>query len=329
MIELRTLRLIKYTVEAVRARLDRVYLEATNGNGDALKGMKSTDNAEVTTLLDELESLYTEILPVAQMSAEQQYLEPALCLIASRNVQGGDRSSTAIEFVRPIPKIKRQDNDREQISKCLSDLIERLQDITAQIEEYRHYRTAIMLMTSAVKAELDTDRPPSPKPKPGSSARIRKQSKPISPVRPRNTRRSSATSFDDDVNPKLQILRNLGISLPAEPSGDRNIAATFQDVLGDRIMKLYGHSMSLQEVSEASIGSHLHDSQVTLQLLMESLLSETPYKTVNLLDTEVQEAMDRLEWAVEEVKRDVAVVSLDPLRERNVRRDDLVERWAR
>jgi hypothetical protein len=92
-------RLIKYTVEAVRTRLDRIYLEAVAGKEDDPKGTKVPDNAEVVALLDELESLYTEILPVAQMSAEQQYLEPALRLIASHTVHGGDRSSKAIEYV--------------------------------------------------------------------------------------------------------------------------------------------------------------------------------------------------------------------------------------
>jgi hypothetical protein len=95
-------RLIKYTVEGVRTRLDRIYLEAMAGRGDDSKGTRATDNAEVVALLDELESLYTEILPVAQMSAEQQYLEPALRLITSRTVQGGDRSSKAIGYVRTV-----------------------------------------------------------------------------------------------------------------------------------------------------------------------------------------------------------------------------------
>lgn len=92
-------RLIKYTVEAVRTRLDRIYLEEVADRGNARKGDKATNNTEVAALLDELESLYTEILPVAQMSVEQQYLEPALRLIASHTVQGGDRSSKAIEYV--------------------------------------------------------------------------------------------------------------------------------------------------------------------------------------------------------------------------------------
>lgn len=113
--ELIASRLIKYTVEAVHARLDRIYLEATNGRGNALKGIEALDNAEITALLDELESLYTEILPVAQMSAEQQYLEPALRLIASHVVQGEERSSKAIESVRSSLKLKvnPQDIDKE------------------------------------------------------------------------------------------------------------------------------------------------------------------------------------------------------------------------
>jgi hypothetical protein len=92
-------RLIKYTVEGVRTRLDKIYLEVMADWGDAPKGTKAIDDAEVADLLDELESLYTEILPVAQMSAEQQYLEPALRLIASHTIQGGDRSTKAIEYV--------------------------------------------------------------------------------------------------------------------------------------------------------------------------------------------------------------------------------------
>lgn len=125
------------------------------------------------------------------------------------------------------------------------------------------------------------------------------------------------------------MLRNLGVSIPTEPTNERDIAATLQDVLVDRATKLNSHAKSLQEVSEASIGSHLHDSQVTLQLLMESLLSETRYKSVSLLDKEMQDVMGELEKGVEKVKGDVGAINLDHLRERNIRRDELVERWAR
>jgi hypothetical protein len=91
-------RLIKYTVECVRTRLDRVYLET-------LVGASGTTNhrrghvAEVMALKDELESLYSEILPVAQMSVEQRYLESALKFINAQDLNGDQKSSKAIDYV--------------------------------------------------------------------------------------------------------------------------------------------------------------------------------------------------------------------------------------
>jgi hypothetical protein len=84
-------------VEGVRTRLDRTYLESIN---DRLHTMeKSVDDAEVTALREELESLYSEILPVAQMSTEQQFLQPAVRAIFAESVQKKDRSLVAIDYV--------------------------------------------------------------------------------------------------------------------------------------------------------------------------------------------------------------------------------------
>jgi hypothetical protein len=88
-------RLIKYTVEGIRTRLDRIYLDALNNSTNSL----DVDDKEVGDLQDELESLYSEILPVAQMSAEQQFLEPALREIAARDSQGQERSVNAVKYV--------------------------------------------------------------------------------------------------------------------------------------------------------------------------------------------------------------------------------------
>jgi len=91
-------RLIKYTVEGIRTRLDRIYLTALNDLPTAANG-NDLDDQDVTDLEEELESLYSEILPVAQMSAEQQYLQPALRGIAERHVQCQQRSVEAVKYV--------------------------------------------------------------------------------------------------------------------------------------------------------------------------------------------------------------------------------------
>lgn len=91
--------LIKYTVEGVRLRLDRAYIEAL-GVHQVEKKTTPKNEHEVIELQAELDSLYSEILPVAQMSAEQRYLDCAVRAIASQDKQGLEKSKTIIEYVR-------------------------------------------------------------------------------------------------------------------------------------------------------------------------------------------------------------------------------------
>lgn len=90
--------LIKTTVEIVRTRLDRVYLEAILASEHSRQSKPATEE-EVKVLQDELESLYSELLPVAQMSVEQEHLEPALKSISARSGQSFSRSAAAVTYV--------------------------------------------------------------------------------------------------------------------------------------------------------------------------------------------------------------------------------------
>jgi hypothetical protein len=91
-------RLIKYSVETCRTKLDRIYLEALEKASQG-NGRQPIQAEELGTVQEELESLYSEILPVAQMSVEQQYLEPALKSLSSRNGKSLVKSSRAIDYV--------------------------------------------------------------------------------------------------------------------------------------------------------------------------------------------------------------------------------------
>lgn len=90
--------LIKYTVEGVRLRLDRAYIEALGVRQVETKGTSQNEH-EVMELQAELDSLYSEILPVAQMSVEQRYLDCAVRAIASQDKQGLEKSKTIIGYV--------------------------------------------------------------------------------------------------------------------------------------------------------------------------------------------------------------------------------------
>lgn len=94
-------RLIKYGVEACRTRLDRVYLESLETVPNT-SGHHAT-REDLAAVQDELESLYSEILPVAQMSVEQQYLTPALKSVSSKNGKSSVKTARAVEYVSLTP----------------------------------------------------------------------------------------------------------------------------------------------------------------------------------------------------------------------------------
>lgn len=101
-------RLIKFTVEGIRTKLDRLFLESLELSAQS-GAANRVSSGEVSALQEELESLYAEILPVAQMSTEQQFLEPALKGLAAKNGRGLARSAQATSYVsagnmyRPFP----------------------------------------------------------------------------------------------------------------------------------------------------------------------------------------------------------------------------------
>lgn len=96
--KLRLARLIKYTVEGLRTRLDRIYLETLEHSAQSSAATRVSSD-EVSAMQEELESLYAEILPVAQMTAEQQFLEPALKSLAAVNGRGQAMSGQATSYV--------------------------------------------------------------------------------------------------------------------------------------------------------------------------------------------------------------------------------------
>jgi hypothetical protein len=210
-------------------------------------------------------------------------------------------------------------------------LIKRLNTFAAQAEDHQRYQMAMGHVITIIKGEINVARQEelTKHIKTGSPAR-RKHPKPVSPVRPRSTRRrSSAASFEEDLAPGQQILRNLGVSIPDAPVNEKGIATALLEALTDRTNKLHGHAQNLQQSEEMAIASHLHDSYITLQLLRDSILSETKLNSVRLVDEEIEEAIALMEKEVEDLKRDLDVIDVEKLKERNVNKDALVERWGR
>lgn len=216
--------------------------------------------------------------------------------------------------------------------ECLQYLVKRTEVFVEHTQEHQCHKMALQYMLEEAKNELQRSDISTPDRKLKSarpSIQPKKSSGSISPVRRRNTRRRSSGHMDDEIEPELQLLRNLGIALPADSLSDQARIDTLDKALLDRANKLEGHANNLQSATESSISSHLLDAHITLHLLRNSLLAESPYHTVNLMDAEVESSLSTLENDIEGLQEELEGMDLEKLQKKNVHREQLVERWSR
>ena len=307
--------LIKYTVESIRVRLDRVYIEGLEGNSGSLEESREGQSAEMIALREELESLYFEIIPVAQMSAEQRYLQLALRNIAAQGGEGAERSKKIAEY----------------ISSCMGFLIQRLESFSRKAEDYQEHMSTLLSVVQLLRTDIAAITSPltTPPQQPPFPTTKRRKSRVVSLGRPRMCRRrSSSLSFEESTLPEHQILQVLGLPFPDSPVTEASITNTLHSTLEDRLQKTRAHETSLQIFSEAAISEHVQDAFITLQLLQDSLLNESRTGRIELVDEDVQAAMSGLELELRDLRTDLKNVDLERLREKDVNREAFIERWS-
>ncbi|CAM1505097.1 Fc.00g107340.m01.CDS01 [Cosmosporella sp. VM-42] len=309
-------RLIKNTVETLRTRLDRVYLEAILAAERSGESSKPANEGDVKALEEELESLYSEILPVAQMSAEQEHLEPALKSTNSQSGQSLNRSAAAVSYV----------------SQCLDYLLDRIDCLSKRVETLKSHQTATSTLISTAKTEISV--PISPVTKPTQPALPASPVRNPSPIRMRSNtgqsrsykRRSSG--FQDE--PAIEaLLRNLTLSLPfTEENTSEEQVASLAHVLAERSNKVHDVSRNAQETFESSTVSKLEDARLAIQLLRDSVLAESPFAEVKLVDPEIEGSIHVLGQEVQKVKERLDAVDAKKGSGKSEKKDELLRRWG-
>ncbi|CAF3471248.1 hypothetical protein SNK03_007785 [Fusarium graminearum] len=315
------MRLIKTTVETLRTRLDRIYLEAilaAERSGD----VKAATQDDVKALEEELESLYSEILPVAQMSTEQQHLEPALKSTDAQSGQSLRRSAVAVTYV----------------NECLDHLVDKVTLLTERVETLQSHNAAASSIIATAKAESSASLSPEKK----KSIRAAMPASPIrnpSPIRMRaNTvgshrgtnNKSSRRSSGILDEPAIEaLLRDLALSLPdAEEASIQDQVSALNKAFRERSDKTTDVMRGAQEGFEMGVTSRLDDARLAIQLLRDSMLAESPFGKVKMLDPEFEESVVALERDLEGVKEKLDGVVDKKALAKSVKKDEFVQRWA-
>ncbi|PKS10128.1 hypothetical protein jhhlp_001878 [Lomentospora prolificans] len=318
------MKLIKCTVEMMRCKLDRTYLEALSKATRNPDDGGSASAEDVQTLQEELDSLYSEIFPVVQMSVENQYMRPAMRKIKAQNAQALDHASVAVDYIQ----------------SCLNYLLEHTNALLDRVETYRSHQAATAMVVSTARAELSTP-VPKPRKRPDetrSPTRRRKSSTTShgSPARTRSNtggsllrrRRSSNTLTDE--KPIDTLLRILGVSLPEGdgPLAVREQVAALSGILAERTAKADEVGRSAQLGFEETTAMHLADAKRAVTLLRDCVLADSPFGRVRLVDEEIEASIVVLEQEIERLKGQVDEVDPKNVKVKSEKREELLRRWG-
>jgi hypothetical protein len=219
-----------------------------------------------------------------------------------------------------------------QIHECLDYLIDRAQDLTARLEAFQAYQLAADAVLDIAKCELASTSDE-------ALTTAKKSVSPpedMSPVRPRpkRSRYSVGTVGIGNEPPLDEILRVLAISLPQDeedgPANSETQARELASTLASRRAKVDDVAQSVQETLETAAAKHIGNGKLAIQLVRDSILAESPYGEVRLVDPEIERSIGVLSQELMAVDEKLKGLDSDlvKLRGRNAKRDELIRRWG-
>jgi hypothetical protein len=245
----------------------------------------------------------------------------------------------------PPPCLSLSPSNDEQMHECLDYLLERVEALSTRVEAFQAYQVAANAIIDIARSELATETElPTKKERaaaaaPASPTRRRRSSghgNAVSPVRTRiqpGRRRSSGGATIGDEPPLEEILRSLAIGLPQDDDSQAQAQAQVKALattLAERRSKTDDVALNVQESFEAAATKQIADAKLAVQLVRDSVLAESPFSDVRLVDPEIEGSIAVLAQEVENVRVKLEGVDagLVRIKGKSVKRDELVTRWG-
>ena len=125
------------------------------------------------------------------------------------------------------------------------------------------------------------------------------------------------------------LLRSLALSLPfTEENTSEEQVANLAHIVAERSNKTNDVSRNAQETFEATTVSNLEDARLAIQLLRDSVLAESSFAEVKLVDPEIEASIRVLGQEVEKVKERLDAVDARKGSGKSEKKDELLRRWG-
>ncbi|RPA93143.1 hypothetical protein L873DRAFT_1855405 [Choiromyces venosus 120613-1] len=198
-------RLSTLSATALKTRLDRIFLEVAGSHN------AENNDPEAEELQKDLESLYAEIPSVAEMAAEQEFLQPVLDEVHRGRMKASEGLRLGGTYICDVlHHLQKRHRATAQSLKIELSKQKAISTVIATIAE-----ESVSPLTKPPKVTAPSTPPPAPK-SPSSSPGKKLPFRTMPVFTPPRHRRGRSTDFspDEEEYPELRMLALLGISVP-------------------------------------------------------------------------------------------------------------------
>ncbi|KAI9789946.1 MAG: hypothetical protein M1833_002140 [Piccolia ochrophora] len=295
-------RLINLKTEEIRCRLDRVYLESYEKSSAEEVVHQGISKDETGTIEEELESLYSEIAPVSQMSVQQEYLQPLLQAIEDQKTRIVGQSVAALKYI--------------------------LKDRALELQAHHGAISAIASIAKAHGLFEPTEMiSQSELTKPSTQGLSLSGS--MSPVRKGTSHhKSSPASAEEDRKAVEQMFRHLGLHWDAGILEEQGIDPVLSALIAEQEAKLRTQLASLDSSTDTELADHIGGLERSIRLLLENFYVNSQYGDVHVLDQDLENRLHALERKVSHVGEWMERLDVEALGRGDKGREDFLERWS-
>jgi hypothetical protein len=311
--------LAKLVSDEIHCRLDRLYLE-TLQRLEGESNMASNGGESAFALEEDLQSLYSEIEILADMSASHQFGQPISRELQRINTQMSHSVEEKLELVSLNSSIERQTVPGRsfplQILQLISDMTTSTEMATDQLLYRQSYLEALDALSISYKKEM--------------SHKISDQPSTKSHHRRKSSLGFTASSQPTSPGPNLQMpamesfLRRLGVSIPNDASTERDSLA---NLMSEKRHRMEEFLQNLSVSADLPLVDHLGPTDRAKELLTSTLQADSAF-TLSLVDSSQKERLADLEKQLGIVQKGMEAVDMDILTQRDRFREKFMERWS-
>lgn len=124
-----------------------------------------------------------------------------------------------------------------------------------------------------------------------------------------------------------RLLGVLGIP-PFDALKIKDIEDVLDFTVSDRERRIRGGSLSVERSLDQTLTSYLNDTFCTQQILVDALLADTAYHTVEMFDRQLRSEINKLEENIGKIGSDMAELDLEKLNMASQERERFINQWA-